>query len=137
MALHLLYMIRSNFLYDNYTYIIPVFYCQALFAMRLLSAPPFTAAIDELRILTLFSPFFSGRPMLVTGRRAMVHGGQRVKRIRGAPLSRRRPKSLKELLPHAVILTDPKILARLKAEARRRKQMAAANGNGVKNGAEF
>ena len=60
-----------------------------------------------------------------------------MKRMRGAPLSRRRPKSLKELLPHAVILTDPKILARLKAEARRRKQMAAANGNGVKNGAEF
>src|SRR6185312_14765600 len=51
-ALHLLYMIRSCFLYDSYTYIIPVFYCQALFAMRLLSAPPLAAAINELRILT-------------------------------------------------------------------------------------
>ena len=60
-----------------------------------------------------------------------------MKRMRGAPLSRRRPKSLKELLPHAVIVTDPKILARLKAEALRRKQMAAANGNGARSGLEF
>ncbi len=60
-----------------------------------------------------------------------------MKRTRGAPLSRRRPKSLKELLPHAVIVTDPKILARLKAEALRRKRMAAANGNGARSGLEF
>ena len=52
-----------------------------------------------------------------------------MKRRRGAPISRRRPKSLKELLPHAVIVTDPKILARLKAEAARQKQMAASHGN--------
>ena len=40
-----------------------------------------------------------------------------MKRMRGAPPSRRRPKTLRELLPHAVIVTDPKILAQLKAEA--------------------
>jgi hypothetical protein len=60
-----------------------------------------------------------------------------MKRMRGAPLSRRRPKSLKELLPHAVIVTDPKVLARLKAEALRRKQMAASNGNGAGKGRSF
>ena len=60
-----------------------------------------------------------------------------MKRMRGAPLSRRRPKSLKELLPHAVIVNDPKTLARLKAEAARRKQLAAANGSGGNNGSEF
>ena len=54
-----------------------------------------------------------------------------MKRMRGAPLSRRRPKSLKELLPHAVIVTDPKVLARLKAEAVKRKQRAGANGSGA------
>jgi len=59
-----------------------------------------------------------------------------MKRMRGAPLSRR-PKSLKELLPHAVIVTDPKVLARLKAEALRRKQMAASNGNGAGKGRSF
>ncbi len=57
-----------------------------------------------------------------------------MKRVRGAPLSRRRPKSLKELLPHAVIVTDPKVLERLKAEAVRQKQLAAARGNGARNG---
>ncbi len=60
-----------------------------------------------------------------------------MKRIRGAPLSRRRPKSLKELLPHAVIVTDPAILARLKAEAQRRKQLAAANGSRARSGSGF
>ncbi len=60
-----------------------------------------------------------------------------MKRVRGAPLSRRRPKSLRELLPHAVIVTDPKILARLKAEAARRKQMAAAPGNRARSGSRF
>ena len=60
-----------------------------------------------------------------------------MKRMRGAPLSRRRPKSLKELLPHAVIVTDPKVLARLKAEALRRKQMAASNGDPAGQGRSF
>lgn len=60
-----------------------------------------------------------------------------MKRVRGAPLLRRRAKSLKELLPHAVIVTDPKIVARLKAEAVKRKQMAAANGNGARSGSGF
>lgn len=60
-----------------------------------------------------------------------------MKRTRGAPLSRRRPKSLKELLPHAVIVTDPKMLARLKAEALRRKRMAAAHGNGAGSDSRF
>ncbi len=60
-----------------------------------------------------------------------------LKRTSGAPLSRRRPKSLKELLPHAVIVNDPKTLARLKAEAARQKRLAAANGNGASGGSEF
>ncbi len=50
-----------------------------------------------------------------------------VKRARVAPLARRRAKSLKALLPNVVIVTDPKKLTRLKAEAERQKQIA--NGN--------
>jgi hypothetical protein len=60
-----------------------------------------------------------------------------LKHTRGAPLPRRRPRSLKELLPHAVIVNDPKTLARLKAEAARQKPVAAANGNGAGGGSEF
>ena len=60
-----------------------------------------------------------------------------MKRIIGAPLSRRRPKSLKELLPNAVIVNDPKTLARLKAEAARQKQLAMAHDNGASNGSEY
>ncbi len=60
-----------------------------------------------------------------------------MKSMRGAPPSRRRPKTLRELLPHAVIVTDPKILARLKAEVVKRKQMAGANGSGASKGSEF
>ena len=55
-----------------------------------------------------------------------------LKHTTGAPLSRRRPKSLKELLPHAVIVTDPKVLARLKAEAAKQKRIS--KGNGARNG---
>jgi hypothetical protein len=54
-----------------------------------------------------------------------------MKRMRGAPPSRRRPKTLRELLPHAVIVTDPKILAQLKAEVAKRKQRAGTNGSGA------
>jgi hypothetical protein len=60
-----------------------------------------------------------------------------MKRMRDAPPSRRRPKTLRELLPHAVIVTDPKILAQLKAEAVKRKQMAGANGSGASKGRSF
>ena len=60
-----------------------------------------------------------------------------MKRMRGAPPLRRRPKTLRELLPHAVIVTDPKILAQLKAEVVKRKQMAEANGNGGSKGTEL
>ena len=67
-----------------------------------------------------------------------VMGGQRMmKRISGAPLSRRRPKSLKELLPNAVIVNDPKTLTRLKSEAARQKQLAMAHDNGASNGSEY
>jgi hypothetical protein len=36
-----------------------------------------------------------------------------------------------------VIVTDPKILAQLKAEAVKRKQMAGANGSGASKGRSF
>ncbi|MGA9814756.1 MAG: hypothetical protein WBQ64_18365 [Terriglobales bacterium] len=40
-------------------------------------------------------------------------------------------------MPHAVIVNDPKTLARLKAEAARQKPVAVANGNGASGGSEF
>ncbi len=54
------------------------------------------------------------------------------KQTRVAPRSRRQPKSLREFLPHAVIVTDPKVLARLRAEAAKQKRMA--DGSGTRNG---
>jgi hypothetical protein len=40
------------------------------------------------------------------------------------PLLRRGPAALKELLPHVRIVTDPKKLAFLKAEAAKQKRLA-------------
>jgi hypothetical protein len=59
-----------------------------------------------------------------------------LRRTRCAPLSRRRTKSLRELLPHAVIVIDPKKLARLKAEAAKQKPAVRppVNDNGARNG---
>ena len=56
------------------------------------------------------------------------------KRTNRAPLARRRTIGLKALLPHAVIVTDPDTLARLKAEAARQKRIA--NGNATRNRVE-
>jgi hypothetical protein len=44
-----------------------------------------------------------------------------------SPLLRSGPLPLKELVPHMKIVTDPKRLALLKAEAARRKQIAGRN----------
>jgi hypothetical protein len=40
------------------------------------------------------------------------------------PVVRRRPAALKDLLPHVRIVTDPKKLAFLKAEAAKQNRMA-------------
>ena len=56
-------------------------------------------------------------------------GGIMLKRPCRSPLLRSGPLPLKELVPHMRILTDPKRLALLKAEAARRKQIA---GRGCK-----
>ncbi len=57
-----------------------------------------------------------------------------VKRTRGAPPARRRPNSLRALLPNLVIVSDPRTLARLKAEAAKQKRIA--DGNATRNGFE-
>jgi len=55
-----------------------------------------------------------------------------VKPTRGAPLGRRRRRSLRALLPNVVIVTDPSTLARLRAEAARQKRIA--DGKTARNG---
>jgi hypothetical protein len=48
-----------------------------------------------------------------------------------SPLLRRVPLTLKELFPRVRIVTDPKELAQLKAEAARRKHIAGRNCKAV------
>jgi hypothetical protein len=53
-----------------------------------------------------------------------VHDGMMVEWLCRSPLWRHAPLALKKLIPHVRILTDPKTLSLLKAEAARRKQIA-------------
>jgi hypothetical protein len=55
------------------------------------------------------------------------HDGTASKRPCRSPLFPSKPLLLKELVPHMRIVTDPKRLALLKAEAARRKQIAGRN----------
>lgn len=56
--------------------------------------------------------------------------GKRLTVSNRRPLSRLGPMTLNELLPHIRIVTDPKKMALLKAEAARRKRMEEAGDQG-------